>query len=328
MKAIAPAKLIITGEHSVVYGAPALAVTLDCTLQLRATPSQAFSVQSAHFPAYELTPADLPSLISALDARFDTYARGDIIIDDVLHHPAELLLYSLASLGAPTPCTLNVSTAIPISAGLGSSASLIAAAVKLAEYQTGNTLDHTACIHTVRHCERLQHGRGSILDAASVTLGGAVQVVAGEPEVIDAQLGTHWYRHNTGTPVVGTGAVVDHVRQHHSNDNALWQRFSKVSHALIDGLQRGQSVTAFIKENHRLLCIIGVVPTAVQTLVTAIEAHGGAAKICGAGAHRGDTAGQLLVYLPDNNAAALERHLGLSLEAVTMNPHGARCASD
>jgi hypothetical protein len=50
-----------------------------------------------------------------------------------------------------------------------------------------------------------------------------------------------------------------------------------------------------VRENHRLLCEIGVVPTRVKKMIEAIEALGGAAKICGAGSVTGENAGVVWV---------------------------------
>ena len=54
-----------------------------------------------------------------------------------------------------------------------------------------------------------------------------------------------------------------------------------------------------IRENHRLLSDIGVVPKKVKQFIEEVQAVGAAAKICGAGSIRGDRAGAVLVVHDD-----------------------------
>jgi len=65
-----------------------------------------------------------------------------------------------------------------------------------------------------------------------------------------------------------------------------------------DALRKEDSALLWtsIRENHRLLSDIGVVPHRVQHLIAEIENVGGAAKICGAGSVSGDHAGVVWVY--------------------------------
>ena len=57
-----------------------------------------------------------------------------------------------------------------------------------------------------------------------------------------------------------------------------------------------------IRDNHRLLSRIGVVPTGVARWIETVEAAGGGAKICGAGSVRGSGAGMVWVVggMPDS----------------------------
>ena len=64
-----------------------------------------------------------------------------------------------------------------------------------------------------------------------------------------------------------------------------------------------------IQANHQLLHHIGVVPKVVSEFISSIEAHDGAAKICGAGSVAGDHGG--LVFAMGVDQAYLE-HLSQS----------------
>jgi mevalonate kinase len=80
---------------------------------------------------------------------------------------------------------------------------------------------------------------------------------------------------------------------------------------------------SLIRENHRLLCRIGVVPQKVQQFVSEVEAAGGAAKVCGAGSVRGDSGGAVLV-LADFMPAALAEKYGYNVSPLRGDPLGTR----
>lgn len=327
MKACAPGKIIICGEHSVIYGARALAVAVKRYTRVSFRPitesntiNTLFAGISSgrHFPLNALG-----ALKDTLDKRFNDFLQGHLPIQQVLSHPDELLIYTLSALMhhipvpgrlssqsyLPMPGRLVSESELPIGAGMGSSASSIAATLVLFEHLLDKPLGQQKRYEMVRLCERLQHGKGSALDAAAVTYGGLNSVQESETQRLETHLGPGWYWIFTGTPDVTTGECVQHVRQHHGQDSQLWQDFSQLSNALIKELQEHHVVIDLIRENHRLLQRIGVVPAAAAELITRIEALGGAAKISGAGASKGETAGLVLAYLPCLSQQELARQL-------------------
>ena len=66
-----------------------------------------------------------------------------------------------------------------------------------------------------------------------------------------------------------------------------------------------------------------MVPTEVAKLIERIERLGGAAKVCGAGAHTGQNAGQILVFLPDQNVDEISEKIGISLTTLEQQSDGA-----
>jgi len=162
----------------------------------------------------------------------------------------------------------------------------------------------------VRFCERLQHGRGSAIDASAVVFGGLNRVADGMVQQIplppDHTLrdGQGWYWMHTGVPETKTGECVAFVRQHHGQDRALWGDFAACTQAFETCLQDGRGLQAVIRENHVLLRKIGVVSKRAEALVASVEALGGAAKVSGAGAVAGDAGGVVLIYLDDPEAVA------------------------
>lgn len=337
--ASAPAKLILSGEHAVVYGAPALAVALDSQVTVSFSPSSSkenqlrLHLDSQQFgePAYLIELESLSDLVKSLNARYEQFLAGDLAISDVLQKPANLVLYVLRCyLTHPIAGDIFINSDIPLGAGMGSSAACIAALIRLCE-AINNTLpvSATELAQQVRFCERLQHGRGSLVDAAAVSFGGMVKVTDNhiEPITVNPDLMTNWYRWHTGTPASSTGECVAAVRDSHATRD-IWQVFAETTELLKHSLVENKSdtIASSIKKNHQLLCDIGVVPMAVQQVISKIENNGGAAKVCGAGSIRGDAGGQVLCYFPNQTPQSIDTlasSLGISLKPVTVSHRGA-----
>ena len=323
MRACAPGKIILSGEHSVVYGAQAVAVAIQkhTTVSFKPlTESNTINTLFAgissgvHYPLHALG-----SLKEKLDSRFESFAQGVLPIQKILSKPDDLLMYTLSSLVhhipipgrvssqsyLPVPGRLSSTTDLPLGSGMGSSASAIAATLMLFEHLLEKPLGIDQRFEMVRFCERLQHGRGSAIDAAAVTYGGINHIQNGNVRQLSISLGNDWYWIFTGKPQVSTGECVHHVRDRYEHDAQLWLEFSAVTATLIDQLSTGASMIDTIKANHRLLCRIGVVPDSSLALIKRIEAFGGAAKISGAGAHKGEAGGLVLAYLPDKSINVL-----------------------
>ena len=324
VKATAPGKLILSGEHSVVYGAPAIALAVDkhVVAQYGATNPPSLTISSDLFPHKTLDLPDLSFLQECLDRRFQDYISGQLSIADVLDENIDLLFYAYAQSAKAFAGEVSIRSELPLGAGMGSSAAVIAAVLKLGEFLADAESSADEFMKKVRFCERLQHGRGSVLDAAAVTFGGLVKVQSDKVESLSTLIGEGWYHLNTGTPRCTTGATVDYVRQSFSDSN-IWSEFATVTEKLSVSLSNSQSVLESVRQNQGLLQAIGVVPESVKHIVQMIENMGGAAKISGAGAHCGECAGQLLIYLPDDNRLQIEAKLDMNLSLLKQSFQGA-----
>ncbi|MEL7300625.1 MAG: GHMP kinase [Pseudomonadota bacterium] len=258
-----------------------------------------------------------------LDRRFEEFMRGDMPVQKILQRPDDLAVYTLTSLlpmipvpGAtskrrlPVPGQLSSKTDMPLGAGMGSSAAVVAATVVLYEHLLGRPQSVEERFEKVRFCERLQHGKGSAIDASAVVYGGLNRVEGDTVQPIhigpDHSLSRAdgWYWVQLGTPLSKTGECVARVRERHGSDTALWREFGEVTTRLEGIIAEDGDPTDVLRQNHGLLQRIGVVPQPAARFATAVEALGGAAKISGAGAVRGEAAGVMLVYLEDEGAMA------------------------
>ena len=335
MKAQAPGKLILSGEHSVVYGAPALAlavaqsVVADFTPQFTPKADAQLSIASPVFGERSLHLAELSKLKTDLDQRFQRFEQNLIAITEILHTPEELLFYTLAVAGFQRSGHIELSSQLPTGSGMGSSAAVIAALLCMAGAKTTTHADQTALIQRIRYCERLQHGRGSALDATAIVCGGVTFLEQNDWQSVPTALDSRWFVWDSGRPLSSTGETVEHVRQHFAASH-IWQAFTQVTEQFKQALlsQDKRAIADLIQQNHRLLCQIGVVPTAVAARIEQLEQAGCAAKICGAGSIEGEQAGLVLVYIPQGDAQALAARLGLDLQPLRPSQQGVHIIHD
>jgi mevalonate kinase len=147
--------------------------------------------------------------------------------------------------------------------------------------------------------ERFQHGRPSGVDPFVAVHGGLVRYRRGEPPETHATALTSVRLLHTGIPECTTGECVYQVRSTHAG-SSIWEEFEAVCNEVEHALQ-GRNESALVdavRRNHRLLFDIGVVPPRIARLIEGIERSGGGAKICGAGAVRGDAGGVVWVVGP------------------------------
>jgi len=114
------------------------------------------------------------------------------------------------------------------------------------------------------------------------------------------------------------------VSARYPKEHPIWISFEKITDGLQKALCAGDAPTVrdVVKEQHRLLCEIGVVPEKVRRFIRQIEDDGGAAKICGAGSVRGDRGGVVLVFQHDAPVKRAEAY-GYPLLPVELERQGA-----
>lgn len=329
----APGKLILSGEHAVVYGAPALVLSLPSYARARFCMQQPSNRPGVHI---QLTDLDSEAFYSWEAARVlhqqcrlrhQQYQQNNLSVTEVLPDPASLyvcvLMYGLALLGPAVEALedrrlqLCISSELPLGSGMGSSAATLAASLQALAEGFGISLERQQLHSWVQAVECLQHGRSSGLDPAAAVYGGLLSFQQTQnpqtrkPEshrsrTSQPQIKPHhginlkgWYYFDSGRPEVSTGQCTAAVKQRFAA-SAIWNAFAETTEALLVALkaQASADIAAAVRRNHRLLCDIGVVPQPIQQLIARLEAQGASAKISGAGAVAGEGAGLVLVYSP------------------------------
>jgi len=331
MKAIAPGKLVLSGEHSVVYGAPAIAVAVTSlvTATFSKSVSTELAIHSESLGEFSRNLATFKFFYEQLDERFGRFLQGQLAVSNVLSSPSDLLFYTLAQSNFAQSGKISIHSSIPTGAGMGSSAAVIAALLKLSEACDGDALSSRDFFKRVRYCERLQHGRGSAIDAAATTFGGMVKVQNDQVTLLPKNLDEHWYIWHSGSPSSTTGETVAEVREKFEF-SSIWQNFEQVTVALEKALfsDNAEMIAELIQENQCLLEQIGVVPKTIANVIAKIVSMGASAKICGAGSSSGNAGGQVLIYAPLGNAIEIAQRLDINLQPLTISYQGAHIESD
>jgi mevalonate kinase len=211
--------------------------------------------------------------------------------------PAEIKTDVQSSI--PMGIKISVQSSIPMGCGMGSSAVMILSVLfAVANYLQFN-MTKDDYYRLALEAETMQHGQSSGIDIQTSLYGGCIYR---HVRIFKrARPSLPLYLVNTGTPQSSTGECVMQVAPYFKTSQ-IGEDFAAVTNELDAALQRTHSTAAFkqaICANHRLLNTIGVVPKKVAHFIQEIQIHGGAAKICGAGAVQGDQAGMVLVIIED-----------------------------
>lgn len=294
----APGKVILFGEHAVVYGRPAIAVPVT---QVRAQAE----VRDA--------PSDQGIIILAEDLGF-VHRVGPKPTTHEQARPLEtIVLKTIEWLHiAPQPTIrITVRSTVPLARGLGSSAAISTAIVRALAEHFGIAITPQEVSALVYQTEVIHHGTPSGIDNTVIAFEQPVYFVRGEP-IEPFRVGRPFQIAiaDTGIPS-STKAVVSDVR-------TAWEANTKRYEALFDRIgaivrrariliERGEDhlLGPLMDENHQLLKALGVSSPELDLLAMAARKAGaGGAKLSGAG--RG---GNLIALVTTKTAPAVKRAL-------------------
>lgn len=278
-EASACAKLILCGEHAVVYGRPAIALpvaSIRAIARVQFTGSGGISLH-------------------ALDQE-----RSWLVEPGTSDSFGELVLHTLTALAIHGPHHLRIemTSQIPIASGMGSGAAVATAIVRALAAAAGRELSPEQVSTLVYESERRFHGTPSGIDNTVVAFERPIWFVRAtapdgtlmptiEPVTISAPftllVGDTGQRSATRLPV---GEV---RRRWQASPKRYDERFDQVAalvHQARAALAHGDQgvLGAILSENHTLLKQIGVSNQALNRLVqAALDAGALGAKLSGAG---------------------------------------------
>lgn len=332
MKAIAPGKIILSGEHAVVYGRPAIAMAIDRSAQAVVTPQLAAEIafDLPDLPSREsFTLRALRELKHRVGKNYRMFLEGNLGIRDVLRKPVELFEFAFITildglhLKVKDGLDIRMHSTIPIGCGMGSSAATILSVLRAMGHYFRVEFRPDWYYEYSMLAENVQHGHASGLDSYISIHGGCARFQDGNAERLPLPR-MPMMLVNTGVPQCSTGECVERVRRHFAASR-IWDEFGDVTLRMEQALKTNdvEGFRDLLRQNQRLLSRIGVVPDRVQQFIDEVEQRGGAAKVCGAGAVVGDAGGMVLVSADEPMGPLCDR-FGFDLLSVRGEPLGVR----
>jgi mevalonate kinase len=281
-KASAPAKVILFGEHFVVYGEPAIVLAINKRVHVQAELRE-----------------DNQIYINSHTLKTSGFFRADQFMAEKGEKPeAERKLQPLKVVvqrlleksNEKAGVNVEIKSFIPVAVGLGSSAA-VAASVAAAVSQLLNiTLSKKEIFQLAYEAERLVHGTPSGIDPAISTYGGVLWFQKDEgfkPLEIEADIPL--VIGNTGVQR-STGNLVGLVRERWSRYPTIMRPIVKaggeVVKQAVDALARGNLTVLgeLMNINQALLSAIGVSSEPLEKLIQAAKKAGAyGAKLTGGG---------------------------------------------
>ena len=332
MKAVAPGKLILSGEHAVVYGRPAVAMAIDRSAVFEVVPQAGGEISfdlSDGSPGDSYTLMALRDLKRRVEKKYHEFLKGEVGIGYVLAAPADLFrfafIHTLDGLHRTldSGLVMKMRSSIPVGCGMGSSAATVLSEIRALGHYLRMDFKPEWYYEYSLDTEKLQHGYPSGVDSYISLYGGCARFQEGAARPV-ALPRMKMFMVQTGIPESTTGECVMAVEKGFRN-SGIWDDFEAVTNEFEHALHCNdeEKIHRLIRENNRLLIAIGVVPPRVQSFIRDVERWGGSAKICGAGAVAGDKGGIVLVFSEQPPVDLCSRY-GYTVSPVRGDPLGTR----
>lgn len=270
--ASAPGKIILFGEHAVVYGRPALAIPVTqvhADVEIRASDSTGILI---HAPSIHLH-ADLNALPS--------------------DHPVASVIHNFLFLSRVSPfpnLNISITSTIPVASGLGSGAAVTVALVRALSSHLNYSMTDEDVNAFAYEIEKLHHGTPSGIDNTVVTYAKPVYFLKGQPiEIFKVGSPFTIVIGDTGISAPTKESVAD-VRKLWDADKMKWEgvfdEVGEIAKAAKEKIETGdwRLLGELMDRNHELLQEITVSSPELDRLAEAARRAGAAgAKLSGGG---------------------------------------------
>lgn len=316
-----PSKVILHGEHAVVYGKSAVAASLDLRTRMCLTPIVDESVIEVDFPdvavkktwpsqkVIDQVLSQKPSeSLNDIDqdflAKIQRFVDDQDLKDDLQKASLTCFFYLYAVICDKfVPMNIKVESEIPLGAGLGSSAALsvcLAAGLFAIKTKTAELTEESRkqISDLALISEKILHGRPSGIDNAVCTFGGFVHFKQGKVVHLEqpSDVCLRVLLVNSKVPRK-TKDLVEKVKlqnqQHPQVIGHIMDAIDGVSQSFLstfkamteqgDTQEKYQVLNQLIFYNHKMLATIGVSHPRLEQIVETAKSLGLFAKLTGAG---------------------------------------------
>lgn len=326
--ASAPGKIILFGEHAVVYGRPALAVPVgvvrasaDCLTNERMLSTDCGTderIGSTDRETDERIKTDLGGkwaesvLIEAPDIKLFT-SLGDLQREQPDHPLATVIMRVFQALGVvPPPMTIRVTSTIPVASGLGSGAAVSVAVIRSIAETLQRPFSDEQVNQIAYDVEKLHHGTPSGIDNTVITYNRPVYFVRGQP-IQTFRVAKAFMVAIADTGVfASTRESVGDVRKLWEADQSRWERVfdqvGAIAQAAKKAIENGETnqLGALMDSNHALLQEMTVSCPELDTLVAAAKAAGAEGAKLSGGGRGGNMIALVSPHSAENVSAALK----------------------
>lgn len=272
MKFSAPGKIILFGEHAVVYGRPALAVPVT---QVHADVEITDSSRAGIW-------TDAPDI--------DLHAEVNTLPSD---HPIASVIHNFLFISRISPfpnLDIKITSTIPVASGLGSGAAVTVALTRALSGHLNYSITDEEVNSFTYEIEKLHHGTPSGIDNTVVTYAKPVYFVKGQPiETFVAGKPFTVVIGDTGISAPTKESVGDVRRLWEANQDkwdGVFDEIGEIARQARSTIESGkwESLGELMNQNHILLQEMTVSSPELDTLITAAKNAGAlGAKMSGGG---------------------------------------------
>lgn len=331
----APGKLHLLGEHTVVYGKPALLTAVDkrTTVSVSSLKENYIRIVAEQIQQkIDVTPEILVDTVNQLKNKRITNALDYALL--CIHQASSYYQKEI-----PSQLLFTITSTIPVGSGMGSSAALAVAIAGAMTVLFHKPWDLAAINAIAFSCEQFIHGNPSGGDNSICCYGGylwyrketeQLKIMQQLSLSLSKDITKNFRIIFTGRPVESTGEMVTKVKSQRSK---LKSKFDKVlddqeylTRSLFVSLKNNneREFMEIIKQGEKNLETLGVVSSSTKKLIRAIEENNGAAKISGAGGIK-NASGVVLAY--HNRPSVLDtiaQQYGLEISSIRLGDEGVR----